>query len=250
MADIAALAGVAKQTLYSHFADKEALFRAVITQVRKDHMPTAQPAAPLADTIPTPPTQPANPPTNNTSTPPTPPPDTQDPSPAKGTPTTPDPSAAPDPLAGPARLASPAPLAGPDPLARPNVLGGPDLLTALAGLGTYLVTLITDPELAALRRITLTDPHWADLWSLDGPAPLRAALTRELGNHPELDVPDPALAADHFLALVTHRAVLDSLSQTTRPLADYRVMDACVTFLRAFRKSSAAVANSGLPSDV
>jgi AcrR family transcriptional regulator len=250
MADIATLAGVAKQTLYSHFTDKEALFRAVVARVREDRMPTGttnQAATIQTSTIPTA--------TGSTAT-----------SQTVGgqgadNPVTDGPGVGGngtgqgmlpdlDAPATPAPLANPDPITAPDLLAAPVLLAGPDLLTALAGLGTYLVTLITDPELAALRRITLTDPHWTDLWSLDGPAPLRAALAQELAAQSELDIPDPTLAADQFMALVTHRAVLDSLSQTTRPVEDYRTVDACVTFLRAFRKPSATSANSEPPSEV
>lgn len=168
MAGVAADAGVAKQTLYSHFADKDALLREVLNLVRGAHAPEV-----------------AGEPDGEAFT----------------------------------------------------VLRDPDILTALAGFGTYLVGLIVDPELAALRRVVITE-RLEDPWRSDGPDVLRAALLRDLARRPELHVPDPERAADHLIALVAHRATLDGLygrPPPADPAEHYGVIDACLMFLRAYR---------------
>jgi TetR/AcrR family transcriptional regulator, mexJK operon transcriptional repressor len=175
MTDVAERAGVARQTVYSYFADKESLFAEVVAQIRQGL--TAGGAEPETGR---------------------------------------------DGERSGRRL-----------------LGDTDILVALAGLGSYLVNTLTDPQLSALRREAVsrgTEGVWA-AWALDGPDELKRALAAELNARPELDIPDPDLAVDHYLGLVLHRPIMDTLRRAPRP-ADpagyYRVTDACVAFLRAY----------------
>ena len=177
MTDVAERAGVARQTVYSYFADKESLFAEVVAQIRRGLTPSREPGPP-----------------------------------------------------------------GPPGGERTGraLLGDPDILVALAGLGSYLVNTLTDPQLSALRREAVahaSDQVWA-AWALDGPDELKKALAAELSARPELDVPDPGLAVEHFLGLVLHRPIIDTLRRAPRPAdpaGHYRVTEACVVFLRAYQ---------------
>jgi len=84
-----------------------------------------------------------------------------------------------------------------------------------------------------------TEEVWAP-WALDGPDELKRALAAELSARPELEIHDPDLAVEHYLGLVLHRPIIESLRRAPRPAdpaAYYRVTDACVAFLRAYAAS-------------
>ena len=174
MTDVAERAGVARQTVYSYFEDKESLFAEVVAQIRRGLSPARDGSADGERQ-------------------------------------------------------------------RPRLLGDPDIMVALAGLGSYLVNALTDPQLSALRREAVAhagDQVWA-AWALDGPDELKRALADELSARPELDVPDPGLAVEHYLGLVLHRPIIDSLRRAPRPAdpaAYYRVVQGCAAFLRAYAR--------------
>ncbi|NUR87872.1 MAG: hypothetical protein HOY71_27625 [Nonomuraea sp.] len=64
-------------------------------------------------------------------------------------------------------------------------------------------------------------------------------LAGELADRPELSLPDARRAAEHFLALVTHRASMDAIygvPAPPRPDDHYGLLPACLAFLRAYSR--------------
>jgi TetR/AcrR family transcriptional regulator, mexJK operon transcriptional repressor len=170
LADVAAAAGVARQTVYSHFPEKEALFEAAVADAR------ARVARHAAE------------------------------------------------LTGSALQAR----------------SGASPRDCLEGLARYYIQILTDPEVAALRRLAITEsvrtPGLQAAWQASGPAGTRDAIAAYLSRCPGLRIDDAGLAADHFLALVGHRPVIDTLFGTKDSVSEPRRLASAVDlFIRAYQ---------------
>ena len=94
--------------------------------------------------------------------------------------------------------------------------------------------------MAALRRLAITEsartPGLRAAWQAHGPAGTRDAIAAYLSRCPGLRIDDTGLAADHFLALVGHRPIIDTLFGTEDSASEPRRLASAVDlFMRAYQ---------------
>jgi len=175
--EIAAVAGVGKQTVYRHFGDKQALFLAAVAAARAT---TGAAPSPVA----TPPPAATAPPTDLSA----------------GAATPSDPAVGSGSVAGTGGAA----LTMGDPL---GTMGDP--LGGLTEVGERILAVALSPTVAALHRLTIAEvgnhPELSAQWS-DGAEPFiderLAALLRHYDEAGLLAVPDPARTARQFAYLL------------------------------------------------